>query len=619
MSINKKNAIEFIVPLFFLTALFFVYPLFIIRLFKSIKLFGYFQVFNPEAVSLLALAGCLLYINQIKNLFKKNSGFLIAFGIIFSIALLNYFKVANYSADNFYLSLLWLTVPLFGCLYYKHLKILLQYFLITLWILNTWQCIIDLFFKNPFFTGISGNSNWNAAIIIITTPFIIHAVLKLSHVVKINALTVKIIKYTVCSLLLLVSLIFLYKASSKAANLALAAALAVLIIFKTVNLKSRQVQIIISAGFVAGIILLIAIVNTQTFANFAQGDVRLPLWHGALAVIKDHLLTGTSPAVFESSFARYIPFDYYLRGNVAAIRNNHPHNHLLFMAASFGILAFAGWCYLLFRPITQKLLDLKNNTNVTDCMYFFCIIVLLIHGMLDLTIYEWPCNYIFLLILGIFWHDTWASEKTDSNQNQSINPVGIILGTALLIPACYTAYNNGISSYWYRQTMLLLKNNQKLEAFNACNKSLEYKLMPQAIHRAAMIALFDMKNPELCLKYLDMFDITPYENYSDNNGLKARALCIVNRPREALEYFRRESEIHPLMSVNWYFYWQTLKALGLRMEAEYAYDKLIKSLRIKGMTIQHIPIILRNPELDYQYLDSDGKTPKITTFLQDQK
>ena len=107
-------------------------------------------------------------------------------------------------------------------------------------------------------------------------------------------------------------------------------------------------------------------------------------------------------------------------------------------------------------------------------------------------------------------------------------------------------------------------------------------MSPQNTYLAAMISLYDFKNPQNCLKFLDQLNSLGFENYEHNNLLRAKALVAAGRMPESLLYFEREKQNFPLSCVNLHYYWLVLDKLGRKSQANKIDTKLKEILKIKG-------------------------------------
>ena len=614
---SRKFFGEYLMSGLFLCSLFAFYPLIWPRLIYKVDLLGFFTVITPATVTLLMFGGCFFKLAELKNILKHNLFFSAALAAITGVILSHLFTVNYITLEDIATAFVWIAVPLFVVLYHRHIGELLPYFMALLWMLNCWQIVAEqVWCWNSRMIGVTGNNNWSAALMIVSTAFLLQLIW-----VKVSGWKVKQRNACFTTLALpisLIAVIILYRLYSKGANISLLAAAILMLLIYYGKWQQRSFKIILLLAGICTVFILVFIVRSDGFASFVARDVRLPLWTGALRLILDNSINGVSPVAFESGFAPYVPVDYYLRGSIAALRNVHPHSHLLYFAASFGLIATIAWVWLIIRPVVKQVSQRQSSSipRGTRIIYLFSFFVLLIHGMVDLTLFSWPCGYIFLIIVGLLWHDCWKVNPKFNHEAKVWVIIGTGLGVLLLGYSIYIAYLNGVSSYLNRQALIQITNKQPQMAFRSCNESLAYKTTHQALYRAAIISLFDLKDPQLALGYLERFDQTPYKNYINNNGLRARALCVIRQPSKALPFFDLESKNYPISSLNWHFYYYTLKMLNLEQAALIAKNNLLYSLEVKAMTLEDIPLLIKNPKLDITFTEGDGKTPKIKRLRQ---
>ena len=608
----QQRFIKYLMPGIFFLTLLLVYPLTWPRLIYRVNLLGFFTIMTPAAISLIALAGCCFKLQDLKLAIQRNQLLTLPLIIIIGSIVSHIFTVKHLGFEATAGALIWITLPLFAFLYYRQIIEILPWFMGLLWLMNCWQLVAEQIWQwNSRMMGVTGNNNWSAALMIISTVFVLRLVWQLTLKTKSTSYSWRF--GAIAAPIVILSSIMLYFLYSKGANIALPIAAIITLLIFYGKWHKRSFTISLVGAIIVMTVALFMLLQSDSFARFAAHDVRLPLWSAAWQLILANPINGVSPAAFESSFAPYIPVDYYLRGTLVAARNSHPHSHLLYFAASFGLIATLAWGWLLIRPLITQINIRHSNpaSNGMRMIYVFSLLVLLLHGMVDLTLFSWPCSYIFLIILGLLWRDCWPLAAKEQPANKPLAMAGASLGIALLLGALYIGWLNAGSSYFNREALILIKNHQPKLALHNCNRSLTYKITPQALYRAAMIAIFDLKKPKLALNYLKKFDQTPYKNYLSNNGLRARALVVLRQPKQALPYFQQETKNYPIGSLNWNFFYYTLRMLNLREAATIAKENLLYSLKVKGMTLNDIPLLLKHSDLDIQFMESDGKTPKI--------
>ena len=66
-------------------------------------------------------------------------------------------------------------------------------------------------------------------------------------------------------------------------------------------------------------------------------------------------------------------------------------------------------------------------------------------------------------------------------------------------------------------------------------------MSPQNTYLAAMISLYDFKNPQQCLKFLEQLNSLGFENYEHNNLLRAKALVGGRQDAAIFAVFRQKN------------------------------------------------------------------------------
>jgi len=600
MTVNK----HFMFPCSFLIASLFFYPLMLPGLLFPVAYHSYLILFTSGTLSVMALAGCFLDYKQTLNFCRNNFLPTMLMGIIAVVCLLHFLLNPNYSLDYFFSSLIWISIPLFAALNHRFFEKYLPYFLALLALLNYIQSTKDLF-SSVVFCGISGNWNWNGALLIISTPFLMLSITKLGCLLKWNLIAGRVLNI----LIAILAFYYIYLCDSKGVWCALAMALLLFLALQYRNKNSiRRLLWVILIAVIAAVIFLYS-GGISRFGAFMLRDVRMQLWAGTLHLIGDNFLFGVGQPLFESAYASYNPVEYYLNF-FATDRNPHPHNHLLLFLVSNGIFAFIAWLILLILPIWKWASRSAPTGSLRMKLYFFVMLFLFFHGLLDMTVEVWPMNIIFLVISGVFWGRCWKMPSNGMEilfARRTVRLAAIICFIILMAAMAVQLYRNSLSSYYFREAHIAREVDAADTALAFYNKSIAHKPTPESIYQAALIAFYDLKNPSLCQHYLDrMEDLTAFRNYVNNNGLKAKALYLQGHRHESLQYFRQETINFPLSSVNWYFYYNTLKEIGRGDEAGAAYDRLSQSLAVKGLRFEHIPLLIKNPRLDMHFREVPG-------------
>jgi O-antigen ligase len=590
---NQSKSMIFAVIFLIASSLF--HPLIYLDIFFDIEFRSYVNFISIASLAMLAIALCSFNVAKAIALFRANVVPSIMLCIIVIGCLIRLYWQQNGIVEYFFISVAYIALPLCVAINHRAFEKLLPLSLATLGIVNLIFSTKDLI-TGELFCGIAGNWNWNAALLVTTSPFVIWEIF---YCLKKN----KIAAIIISSVFSCIVFLYLCLCDSKGAWLALVVAL-----FFCYFWKSMRKKIIVWLGTITALFLLLALVfaYSEYLPILLTRDVRIYLWEGVIRLISENALLGVGQPLFESAYAPFKPTEYFM--NVFATdRTNHPHNHFLFFCASNGVLAFVAWLVLLFYPLWEYSKHLnKAGWNISK-LYIFAILFLLIHGQLDILLEVWPTNVIFLVILGIIWGRTMKLPKIKQKNNFWKIFVGAVCCATLLILMSIQVYRDLISSYYYRVAHIKRNKASKQEALQSYDKSISVKPTPEGIYQAALIALYDFKNPKLCKTYLEMlYPMTAFSNYVSNNGVMAKTFYLLGNKRESLEYFKKEAQNFPLSSVNWYFYYNTLKELGHNEEAQVAYDNLLRSLTLKGLHFEHIPLLIKNPRWDMHFREVSG-------------
>ncbi len=596
MTIFRKN--DWLVLSFYICALLF-YPLVWPRLFMGrLVYWGELNLFTPASISLLCCSLLLFKAKSLLDFFSSRTARLVAaaFAFITLISLIQLFVCYPGHLNYLWSSIYWIAIPLFCAVNRREVEKYLPFFLMVLGFATLVQTSQEFIFKRMP-VGIPGNWNWNASLIAVSVPFIcfiIYKCLRRRH----YKISLSIIVF-----LLISAVVLLYYCKSKAAILGLVIACGSMFILRYWKKIPQVYWLRLGVLFIVLGIVFLYLVRERVFI-YLKNDQRLLLWEAALDLIAQKPWLGCGPDTFESCYAPCIPIGYYW-GILVSIRHNHAHNHFLYFAATMGIPAFIAWCSVLFYAVGKNLRQAVGKGNLELKLYLFIFILLFVHSMLDIVVVSWPLGCIFLIVLGILLGRALDDSKRQKLEiNKSIIWLCYISGIGLLIILASYLYSNFMGTLHYRRAKMLTEQKKVAAAFSATEKSIAAMMSPQNTYLAAMISLYDFKNPQDCLKFLDQLNSLGFENYEHNNLLRAKALAASGRMSESLLYFAKEQDNFPLSCVNLYYYRLVLNKLGKKLQAD-AIDAHFKNLlKMKGFSEEIVPELLKDPgkDLRFKYL-----------------
>ncbi len=555
------------------------FPLALPYCFYPIPYHSALEICSDAAICALALFFILI---KLPNGLSKGRELFIS-ALIFSIViLLQGIKLSFFRFDYALTALLPVVLVIFSRFYARECLSLLFPALSILWLLNLCMTLKEIITGSTHY-GITGNWNWSATLLACTAVAIIFQVGRL--------ISNRQIKLITQGLILILSIYQWTLYPSRGALLALLSSILLLLLLKLHQKYPLAAKITVSAiavCLVLSFIIVLININLPTF-DFLRDDARYYLVVAALKIIRDNILLGISPELYESfALAANLP-EYFLKPFTAE-RSPHPHNELLFIAASYGIPALATWLYLIFRPIS----NIIKNLQPLNLLLLFIFFMFFISGMVDVILNNWPVKYLFFIIVGIFWR-LYLGGFSHSNPFR----VKRICCTFAFCAFLYYSLSVLGASWFMRQAMIEQDKGNKPLAYRLFVRSADISPKPFPLYRAGTIALFDAKDPDLALPhFLNIPKLTGINNYLGTNGMIARIYAVKKQPEKAITYFEKELKLYPYSIINWNFYGQTLKSMQRDQEAAKALEQYEKSIQLKGLSPEHLPYIFKNQMYD---------------------
>lgn len=575
------------------------------------------RLFTLATISSLATSLLLLNFSRLKISLKFNRLLISSIFLFYFVAIIHFFIFKNYSFTDFFLSIFWLTVPLFIFLFSDILIKFIPIYLCLLWITDLFVSYLNSGEK----IGIAGNRNWHASFLIVTFFFSIYLIYTIiRHLKKLRTLYANILITfigTATAILTIYTVYIFYLCNSRAAALSITAIGIIFICIKIIShlkLSKTNILFITLSSFIliclAMSILLFKIPffsqtnNTTLPARelaTLNEDVRLPLWKGTFKLIKDYPIIGVGTARFESVFAPYRPLDYFTKPNHAT-RSNHPHNTLLYIAACFGIPVLIIWSILWIYPMIYCF-SIYSRLNSVIKISLLTYFALFFHGLLDLVLFQWPTFFIAAILLGLLWRETWKQkQQTEVNKPAEIIEKIILYPTALLI-LFLTFYNVGLNYkafYFFKTGNYYADNNQNERAVFQYQRGLNFIKKPKFIYKAAMLSITSLKNPELALYFFNFFNKISLDDYAHKNAYIALALVKMGNSDLTLPFLTKEVVNYPLSVAAWYRLYLLQSHLNLKKEAEESLKSANRALAYKNLpqTQNALKLLVDNPEYD---------------------
>lgn len=611
--IQKYNIVKAnTVVIIFLCAITLRYPLLLLYPFPGGPMVADFYATDLSIISTLSLF--MILISDRLTIFfeKKNKLFIISLLTFLLIAVIQFFYFNNYTFREFTFAISWVVIPLSIYIYAETFqKFLIPYFAF-LWCFNAIYAVPQLYHMNESI-GIPANRNWHGGFILGCTPIFIFALYRALKYFKIPQKFI----YLMLTVPILFSAVILYRCYSRGANLSLIVTIIILLVI-WLNIKKpknyKRIMVISTLGLITiGIASLL--VYGDKIASLMLIDVRIPLWRGALDLFFDNLPIGVGSPSYESHYAYHIPIDRFIRSWYFTYRSDHPHNHLLYLVGSFGLLGGIALLYLWLYPIIfccRKFKTLSFNFK----LIFISFLLLSLHSLFDLIIFRWPTVFMALILQGILWKLVFSdsqklnqkqieSKEQDTIQMSRISKYGsniVLYCTAFyILYVGYAMTYDNIYGSLYCRTSLQLYRKTKPYSFFYCEKSLKTNMNTRSIYNAGKISLFDLNDHLLALKYFKLLETHPAKIIAHANSYIADCYIRMNRNTEALEYIENDVKVFPIGVLSHYKKIYLEKKLKRLKQADKTAQKLHWIIQIKNLTPEDIDRIRRHPELDGKY------------------
>ena len=112
-------------------------------------------------------------------------------------------------------------------------------------------------------------------------------------------------------------------------------------------------------------------------------DIRVSIWQKSWELAQQNWLFGIGLGNFQNKFEEYtlhqINYDEFITPYAV-----HPHNILLYIWLSFGILGLIGFGYLIFMALRSAIYQKTAWAAIGGVL----ILTMLIHSMIDMTIFK---------------------------------------------------------------------------------------------------------------------------------------------------------------------------------------------------------------------------------------
>ena len=573
-----------------------------------------FRFFETGTIVLVTAGAALFFPQRVMAVYDHlPRGLLIAGGILLGIGAWHGLSHAGqYSAAETGELFLSVAVPFAVCVFVGELKRLLPWYLAVFWLIDVVLGFIQYYGLHWFLFGLPGNINWNAAFLAVTAPFACMVIWRvIPRAVWRNLCSVLVAGVTIWQLAL---------TDSRGTLLGVAAAVALRGFLK---LEHRGRRLTLFA------VLTLAIIGSIWFAFFASHnrlledlsrDERVFLANTTMSMIAEQPEIGFGAPSFEQEYLAFRRPEFFSMRH-SAVRIDHPHNHLLYIAASFGILGLLCWLYLLLDPMffaSKRFNTLDAETKLS----LLCLVGLLVHAQFDLVLFRWPTNILAMFFLGLLLHERegtptpfwrppvflrrfrWQflkslerSRSPEHRMGRLLRPALFSCGLVLLCVGLVSASSNFAAELiaWHADNVALEGRHgdaSKLYLMAASMPGSGLPLKSRALNHAS---LHDTAHVS---RYYVMFAASSTPDFGYVNDYFARACVIGGHPADAVPFLKRVMNLRPRSVLPLLMLMDVYERLGSRGAVDAVQERLDRLMAYRHLGPEDLETIFNNQELD---------------------
>ena len=550
------------------------------------------QAFSAGSCAFLALAFLLFdFRRTVAALSAMKRGALLALGVFFCIASGHFLLNGRYPFEALGESLAWILLPLTAYVYADVFLLFLPRFLALLGLADLIVSGIQ-FHSGRLVFGITGNTNWNAMLLLVTLIFLLRELMLLTRRARIPVL----LAYPLLGVLSAYGIGMFAACASRGASLALGLTG---LVFLYLHLRPRGRRIFRYVFLGAVLCALLAALGPASglVRRIAQQEDRLVFYKATLWLIAENPAFGVGGVSFEDEFVRFKPEDYFTRMRNAT-RTNHPHNDILFMAASFGIAGWIAWAWLLLYPLftlfRRGMAELSGGRKA----FLFAFLCLLFHAQLDLIFVAWPLNLTAFFLLGLLWRET-LGEDAPAGELEHVWAFYAFAVPAGILILCWTGLSVSRSAYAsFTAEAIRAPGMTRSEKLARIRRSLRFGPHEYKANYALMIAADKLGAPALALAAADALAGSYIGNYAHLHGYRGGALMKLGRYDEAFDAYLKEAENYPLSMIPVYNLAVISRLSGHPERIPGIEEELRRRMKIQNVTPALLAVILKNPQYD---------------------
>lgn len=572
------------------------------------------RFFDTGTIVLVTAGTALLFPQRVLTAYDHlPRGLLIAAGTLLGIGIWHGIRHAGqYNAAETGELFLSAAVPFCACVFARELKRLLPWYLTVFWVVDAAVGFIEYYGLHWYLFGLPQNINWNAAFLAVSAPF---AILTVRRWIRIpvcrTACTVFVAGVTTWQIAL---------TESRGALLGAAAAGALWLLLAIGRRGRRFLLFSALALTIAGSLWFVFFASHDRLLEELSRDERVFLAQTTVNMIAERPKLGFGAPSFEQEYLRFRHPDFFSMRH-SSVRIDHPHNHPLYIAASFGILGLLCWLYLMLDPMLSALKRFGKLDTETK-LSLFCLAGLFVHGQFDLVLFRWPTNLLAMFFLGFLLHERegtpapfWRPpaflrrfrleflkkmerpRPPEHRLGHWIRPAFLAVGLVLLGTGLFSAFSNLAAESLARYADGLAEDGDhetasRLYLMAASMPCSSLPLKSRALYHAS---LYDTAHAQ---RYHAMFQAGSTPDFGYVHDYFARACVIGGHPADAVPFLKRAISLRPRSVLPLLMLADVYGRLGSRGAADAVQERLEHLMEYRRLEPDDLQTIFNNQELD---------------------
>jgi hypothetical protein len=346
---------------------------------------------------------------------------------------------------------------------------------------------------------------------------------------------------------------------------------------------------------------------SEHFAGLIQHDMRIAMWTGGWDLFLDNFWLGVGDARYLSEYTAYRPIGYFLRSHHFAHITEHPHNHVLYMLGSFGLIGGGAILMLTFHPLLL-LFGKYRRLSSGSMAVLFSFLLSLVCSLFDMTYYHWHNFFAMSVLLGLLWKTAYVAPKAvKSSRAAGFLSSAYIFRVACAVILAVVLARDGIDNYranvLYNRGFMASDKPESLSFSLACMDE-SARLSPTfslSLFSAGILSMQDFKDPYMAEAYLERLQATPNPSISRSNLKMADAKTALGRSSDAIRYIERDIMNYPISIESLHKKFKLEKELGLDDKLQMTLRMLVRAIEHKGLEWEDVPVIAKNPYFDNKF------------------